>query len=128
MKNKRPLSPHLSIYKPQITSVLSIMHRISGVYLFIGLLVMIWWFILSVYSAFKADVMKWSFFYENTIGIMMIVSWTFAFYYHLYNGIRHLLWDIGWGFELKTATRTGYLVLFLTILSTFLSWGIALNK
>ena len=124
----RPLSPHLSIYKPQISSILSIMHRISGAYLFIGILILAWWIILGVYSSFNPDIVYWGFLLNSFFGKLLILAWTLALFYHLLNGIRHLFWDMGKGFEIKTMNRTGILVLLLTIVLTFVSWGIAMNQ
>ena len=105
----KPLSPHLQVYKPQITSVLSIMHRGTGVFLSLGAFALACWLVAlasgeshfeSVKSAFGAWPIK-----------ILLVGWVFAFYYHLCNGIRHLFWDIGKGFELETLQKTGYMVL-----------------
>lgn len=115
----RPLSPHLQIYKPQLTSVLSILHRMSGAYLTLCVLGIISW----VYGiAMGADcfyaVMN---FWNSFFGKLIIFSWVICFSYHLSNGIRHLAWDVGWGFELTTAYRTGKVVIGLTLIFSSLA-------
>jgi succinate dehydrogenase / fumarate reductase, cytochrome b subunit len=116
----RPLSPHLQIYRPQITSVLSILHRISGVGLCLALPVLVWWLtVLSLgpqdYEAFRAFMMSW-------FGKLLLMGWSTALLYHLAAGIRHLLWDTGWGFELKQVQLTGYIVLAFTAIGSLILW------
>jgi succinate dehydrogenase / fumarate reductase cytochrome b subunit len=118
--NNRPLSPHLSIYKPQITSVLSITHRGTGVFLFLGILLLNWWLVTSVYS----DTGFWSVF-ATPVGYIFLGFWSFSLFYHLLNGIRHLFWDMGKGFELKCVTKPGIAVVVGSVLLTALSWVIA---
>ncbi len=123
-KDLRPLSPHLTIYKPQITSVLSITHRFSGILLFIGVLVFCLWIFLNMYSSSSVFLQS---FVASLFGKIILFGWSFAVYFHLYNGIRHLFWDIGKGYCLKTVTRSGIAVIIMTIISVFLTWGIALG-
>lgn len=115
----RPLSPHLQIYKPQLTSVLSILHRISGAYLSLCVLGIISWIygISMGADSFYAITGFWNGF----LGKLIVFSWVVSFAYHFSNGIRHLAWDIGWGFELTTAYRTGKLVMLLTIIFSALA-------
>ena len=96
---ERPLSPHLQIYRPQITSVLSIAHRLTGVALTLGTLLLTWWLVSAAYgpNAF-ADAQA---FVGSWVGQVLLWAFTFALFYHLGNGIRHLAWDFGWGFELS---------------------------
>jgi succinate dehydrogenase / fumarate reductase cytochrome b subunit len=116
----RPLSPHLQIYKPQLTSVLSITHRGTGVFLSLGALFLSCW-LLSIangpesYTAVQQHVLSW---YGQTI----LYAWVFSLYYHLCNGIRHLCWDMGFGFEIKTTYISGYIVLAVSILFTIATW------
>ena len=124
---KKPLSPHLQIYKPQITSFTSILHRATGVFLYIGVVVMCWAIVhysyqvnIEVEGAEAQCYCPW----KNTIKYLVdlvILGWVFSLYYHLCNGIRHLFWDIGKGFEIKTANRTGKLVLLISLILTALS-------
>lgn len=124
MATNKPLSPHLQVYRPQITSVLSILHRGTGVFLSLGAFVLSYWLValaggeshyMEATACFAAWPMK-----------ILLAGWVFAFYYHLCNGVRHLFWDIGMGFELETLQKTGYAVILvsgaltaLTIISAF---------
>ena len=123
MQNKgRPLSPHLTIYKPQISSVLSILHRITGVANFIGLSVLIWWFFLLTY---KFDVVlesDFTQFMKSCFGISMLIAFTFSLFLHMFTGIRHLFWDMGKGFSIKAMTITGFFAVFSAFLMTGLTW------
>lgn len=124
--DKRPLSPHLTIYKPQLSSITSILHRITGVWLFIGLIGFIWWVVCSIYTSFDNAIAKPEIF-ETVIGRLVLLSWTISLFYHFLNGIRHLIWDAGYGFNIKTADKTGLLVIFGTLVLTTISWIIALG-
>lgn len=115
----RPLSPHLQIYRFQLTSVLSILHRFTGGALFAGMFV---WsgFLALLCLGFDPFILTRSFFF-HIIGMVGLGGWLFALYYHLLNGIRHLFWDIGKGFELTTVYATGWLVVLGSILFTALT-------
>lgn len=120
MSDNRPLSPHLQIYRPQLTSVLSIMHRLSGVILTVAMLVIIGWLAslamgADSYHAVAAALNTWA-------GRALLGGWTLATSYHLLNGIRHLGWDCGVGFSLAQAYRSGFAVLIGTILLAVLPW------
>lgn len=121
MNNKpRPLSPHLQIYKPQISSVLSISHRLSGIILYIGILVMSWVLVCNIYCGseqnYFADLLE-----IKVIKILLYI-WILSMYYHFSNGIRHLFWDIGKGFDIKTMNTTGMLVVATAILMTIITF------
>jgi succinate dehydrogenase / fumarate reductase cytochrome b subunit len=118
----RPLSPHLQIYKPQSTSMMSILHRITGMVLSLGLLPFVYW--LHAIANGEASYQSIQMVFNSTLGIMSLIAWSFALFYHLCNGIRHLFWDAGLGFDLKQAYRSGYLVLFSTILLTIVTWTV----
>ena len=109
---KRPISPHLTIYRPQITSMLSIFHRITGALLFLSLLVVSWWFILFIFSDFKQQYIDICSFKVFKLLLFLI---SFCFFYHLSTGIRHLIWDTASLMSLKFVYITGY----CTILSSF---------
>ena len=117
----RPLSPHLTIYRPQITSVLSILHRILGVALFFGLLVLLWSLIFLIYTPESANSWLWKFF-NSTLGIGMIIVWSYSLFFHACTGVRHLFWDIGCGFPLNAVTWSGWLAIFMSLLLTAISW------
>jgi len=120
-KAKRPLSPHLQVYRPQFTSALSIFHRITGVALAAGTLLLTYW-LVSLAMGDQAYAAAQSFI-GSFIGRLLLFGWTLAFFYHLSNGVRHLFWDAGYGFELKTAERSAVLVLIATVVLTLLSWA-----
>ena len=118
--DNRPLSPHLQVYKPQLTSVLSILHRLTGVVLAIGTLLLVWWLIAAATGPEAYDTVQG--FIGSIIGRLMLLGWTFSLFYHLANGIRHLGWDTGRGFELGTAYMTGWLVVIAAVVLTLASW------
>lgn len=117
-----PLSPHLQIYKPQLTSILSIIHRGTGIFLSLGALLLCYWLLAitagpEIYAKLSAHIAAW-------YGQLVLLGFTFSLYYHLCNGIRHLCWDIGLGFEIETTYKSGYAVivasLFLTAATSYL--------
>lgn len=126
MADKRPLSPHLGIYKPQISSTLSILHRLSGVALVAGSALLVIWLWTAAYNADGYGALHR--FLSGLFGRILLIGWTAAFYYHLCNGIRHLAWDAGYGYEVKVMERTGWLVLFTTLALTALTWGAVLSQ
>lgn len=121
---RRPLSPHLQVYKPQLTSVLSIMNRLSGVAVSIGTLMMVWWLVASAGSPNSYATMQG--FTGSFIGIILLFGWTVALVYHFFGGLRHLAWDAGYGFDLPQVYASGWAVIIATVVMTVLIWGIAL--
>jgi succinate dehydrogenase / fumarate reductase cytochrome b subunit len=117
---RRPLSPHLGIYRWQWTMALSILHRITGIGLAIGTLLLVYWLWAAASGQeayFRANVIIGSW-----IGRLLLFGWTLALFYHLFNGIRHLFWDAGKGFELRTGWLSGMAVLAATLGATVLAW------
>jgi succinate dehydrogenase / fumarate reductase cytochrome b subunit len=104
-RGNRPLSPHLTIYRPQITSVLSILHRVTGCALALGAVFAVWWFLAAAtgpdYFAFVDGMLT------SWLGGLVMIGLLVALWYHFCNGIRHLVWDAGYGFDLKTVEKTG---------------------
>ncbi len=119
--DNRPLSPHLQIYRPQITSVLSILHRISGVFMSLGILLLAYWLAAAASGpeSYETAVALLG----SVVGRLLLFGWTLAFFYHFLNGIRHLEWDTGRGFELPQVVRSGWLVVVLSLVLTLLMWG-----
>ena len=113
---KRPLSPHLQVYKPQLTSVLSITHRGTGVFLSLGALVLTYWLVSLAVSEelFNSFHLHTTFWY----GKLFLIGFVFSLYYHLANGIRHLFWDIGLGLEISTTYISGYFTIFISVVLT----------
>jgi succinate dehydrogenase / fumarate reductase cytochrome b subunit len=124
LKAERPLSPHLQIYRPQITSVLSILHRITGFGLTIGALLLAFWLWAAAYSPECYE--QFMELANTLVGKLFLFGWTFAFYYHLCNGIRHLVWDAGYGYELPTVTKSGVIALIATVALTAATWYCAI--
>ncbi|CAA6810198.1 MAG: Succinate dehydrogenase cytochrome b-556 subunit [uncultured Thiotrichaceae bacterium] len=121
--DKRPMSPHLQVYKLPLTAKLSIMHRGTGAALFAGLILMV---LVLASAAGGAD--SWASmqgFLSSWFGKLVLFGFTFALYYHLCNGIRHLAWDIGKGFELKEAAQSGKIVIGASVALTILTWLLA---
>jgi succinate dehydrogenase / fumarate reductase cytochrome b subunit len=116
----RPLSPHLQIYRPQITSVLSILHRITGFALSVGLLLLAGLIISAAFGQQSFDLVRGQM--GTWYGYILLMGWSWAFYYHLCNGIRHLFWDMGKGFELSTVTTSGWAVVLASLTMTVVTW------
>lgn len=115
----RPLSPHLQVYRPQITSILSILHRITGVALTFATLLLTWWLVAAAYGPEPfADAQA---FLGSWIGQLLLWGFTFAVFYHLANGVRHLLWDFGWGFEMDQVRKTGIAVIAFAVVATVIT-------
>ena len=121
----RPLSPHLQVYRPQLTSVLSILHRATGIALSVGALYLATWVIFAAASP-KTYAMFQSF-NMSIVGRIVLGGWLFCAFYHLANGIRHLFWDAGYGFELKDAYRSGWIVVAVSLIATVVSWIVGLG-
>ena len=120
MNDSRPLSPHLSIHKKVLTSIFSITHRITGIGLSVGsILISMWFLLLSLgpnYFSYFEMISK------NILFKFILVIWTIGIFYHLFNGCRKLYWSFGIGMDLITVYRSGYIVLVLTLISTALVW------
>ena len=116
LNNKRPLSPHLQIYKPQLTSVMSISHRFTGVILsLLSIIIPVFFILLSLGDEyFDLLIVVLNHFLVKLIlyGIIFVV------FYHLLNGIRHLFWDIGMGLSIRESYLSGYLVIIISIITT----------
>jgi succinate dehydrogenase / fumarate reductase cytochrome b subunit len=112
----RPLSPHLQVYRPQITSVLSILHRLTGVAVTFGTLLFAWWLVAAAYGPDAFDTVQS--FFGSLIGQLLLWGFCFAVWYHFANGIRHLLWDFGWGFELGQVRLSGLAVVAFAVVAT----------
>ncbi len=119
--SNRPLSPHLQIYKPQLTAVLSIAHRASGIFLVIGTLLLVFW-LIALAQGPESYAQAQSFF-GSKLGRLVLLPWVFALFYHLCNGIRHLFWDMGAGFEITTVYASGKIVVVAATLLTLLAFG-----
>ena len=117
VKGNRPLSPHLTIYRPQMSSISSILVRISGVSLSFGFVLIIWWLLaastnIKYFESANSILSSW-------FGIVVLIGSVWALCYHSLGGIRHLIWDMGYGFDLKTADRMGWAVIIGSFVLTF---------
>lgn len=123
-RGNRPLSPHLTIYRPQLNSMMSIFHRITGIGMILAGLMIIWWFLAAStspeYFQMVDDLVT------SWIGGLILLLSAFALWYHFCNGIRHIFWDLGYGFELKTLESSGYMVFagagILTLITLIFAW------
>jgi len=120
MSRQRPLSPHLQIYKPQITSMLSILHRATGIALSIGSVILVLWIVALTLG--ENTYLMYSNLINNWFCKLIIFGFTFALFYHLSNGIRHLFWDAGYGYDLKHAYISGVAVIISSLLLTSITW------
>jgi succinate dehydrogenase / fumarate reductase cytochrome b subunit len=119
-KHIRPLSPNIQIYRPQLTSVLSIVNRITGIFLCACAVVLVAWLIAAAsgpeaYSRFHDLIASWP-------GQISLLAATFAFFLHLCGGIRHLIWDTVRGFELRQIYASGWIVVAATVVLTLACW------
>lgn len=117
-RGNRPLSPHLQVYRPQWTMVLSITHRITGVAMTLGALLVVWWLMAAAtgpeYFAFVDGLLT------SWLGTLVLLGSAWALCYHACNGVRHLVWDMGYGFDLPVAEKSGYAVVAASVVLTLL--------
>ncbi len=118
----RPLSPHLQIYRWQIGNTLSILHRLTGIALALGLLALSYWFV-SLAGGERSYAAATSLL-ARPLGLLVLIGWTFAFLYHLLNGMRHLFWDIGVGFERTQRHMSGWFAVIGAVGLTACLWGL----
>jgi succinate dehydrogenase / fumarate reductase cytochrome b subunit len=120
----RPIAPFMlgQVYRLQFTSFTSFLHRVTGVFLSLGILALIYWLAAAATSAEAFE--QAQAIAGSILGRTALLLWTGAFFYHLLNGIRHLAWDAGWGFELPTAYRTGWTVLIGSVVLTLVAWAL----
>ena len=119
--DNRPLSPHLQVYRWQMTMVTSVLHRFSGLLLSLGMVLVVAWLVaLAAGPQAFASVTGWL---ASPAGLVLLFLWSVALFYHLFNGIRHLLWDAGWLLELKGAYASGWAMLVLSLVMTAIVWG-----
>lgn len=121
---RRPLSPHLQVYRPQITSVLSIMNRVTGIAISVGTLLLVAW--LAAAASGPAAFDRVQDFIGSPVGLFLLFGWTASLFYHFFGGLRHLAWDFGWGFELDQTHRSGWAAIIATVVCTILVWVVGL--
>lgn len=118
---ERPLSPHLQIYRWQMPMATSILHRMCGAALAVGIVAVLW--LLVAAAAGESAWAVFTLFWGGLVGRLMLFGWSAALFYHLCNGVRHLIWDTGRLFDMKKATRAGYLVFITAAALTALLWS-----
>lgn len=123
---RRPLSPHLQVYAPQLSSVLSILNRVTGIAISVGTLLLVWW--LAAAAAGPAAFARVQAFLHSWLGLFMLFGWTIALFYHLFGGLRHLAWDAGYGYELDQMRKSGWAAVIATVAASILVWivGVAM--
>lgn len=117
-RGNRPLSPHLQVYRPQITSILSILHRVTGVALTLGTVLVAWWFLAAATGPGYFDFVDGLL--TSWIGTLILLGSAWALCFHFCNGVRHLVWDMGYGFELPMVTQSGLVVVGASFVLTLL--------
>jgi succinate dehydrogenase / fumarate reductase, cytochrome b subunit len=118
--DKRPLSPHLQIYRPMLTMMMSIVHRITGAGLYFGMVLLVWWLLAAAVSPGYFAVVQA--FFGHWFGKLMLFGFTWALLHHLLGGLRHLVWDTGHGFKLGTVEWMTRANLILSIAGTIGLW------
>ncbi len=120
LKENRPLSPHLQIWRPTLTMAMSILHRISGAALYFAMLLGVWWLVAlasgPAYFAFVNGI------FRSWFGLLVLFAVSYALFHHAMGGIRHLVWDTGRGFEIPVAEHMAKVSLVLAVLFTLMLW------
>lgn len=124
VQTTRPLSPHLQVFGWQISNTLSIIHRATGVMLSAGAVVLMAW--LVALASGQTAFLRMNELLGSLLGQLFLLGWTAAFFYHLCNGIRHLFWDAGYGYERADARRSGVIVVVVSLVLTLTFWAAAL--
>ena len=120
----RPLSPHLHVYRWPVSMAISIGHRITGVGLAIGTLLLTWWLVAAAISDQAFATVQW--FLATPIGLLLLLGWTASLCFHFFSGVRHLVWDAGYGFEKPHYDWSGWAVVAATVVATVALWVIGL--
>jgi len=118
--NQNPLSPHLQVYRWHISSLLSITHRMSGIVNLLSLILIFFW--LIVLSLGERNYELFLLFINSFIGKFILIGFTWSMSFHILSGIRHLVWDMGYGFEIKTANISGIIVVISSLIVTIIFW------
>ena len=118
--SNRPLSPHLQVYKLPLTAITSILHRATGVALGIGTVFLVWWLMAAAMGGGHFEIVQTVM--GSWIGQLILFGFSFALFFHLCNGVRHLFWDSGYGFEVVKAEMSTKLVIAATAVLTVLAW------
>ncbi len=120
---RRPLSPHLSIYRPMLTMMMSIAHRITGAALYVGTLLLVWYLVAAASGEASFATVSW--FMRSFLGQLVLLGFTFALLHHFFGGVRHLIWDSGYGFEHPMRERLAQGTLICSTVFTVIIFGLA---
>lgn len=120
--DNRPLSPHLQVFRPLITMVMSILHRITGAALYFGTLLVAWWLIAAASGPDYFALVDG--FFGSFLGRLILFGYTWALVHHMLGGLRHFVWDMGAGFELPVANRMAWATIIGSVVLTILIWVI----
>ena len=123
-QNSRPLSPHLQIYRLPLTALLSVTRRATGAVLSFGALLLVW--VLACIAAGPESYANLQGHLTAWYGQLFLFGFTFALYFHFCNGVRHLLWDVGWGFDLDTTHKSALAAIAVAVALTLVTWLVAL--
>lgn len=122
-RGNRPLSPHMTIYRPQVTSVFSILHRITGVGMTLGAILIVWWFLAAATSPGYFAVVDGLL--TSWLGVLVLTASVWALWFHFCNGVRHLIWDMGRGMEIDDVAHTAWLTLAASVILTIITLVLA---
>ena len=118
--SKNPLSPHIQIYRWHISSLLSITHRISGVINLLALILIFFWLLFLSFG--ESNYELFLLIINSFFGKFILIGFTWSMSFHLLSGARHLAWDLGYGFEIKTANISGTIVIISSLILTIIFW------
>jgi len=121
---RRPLSPHLQVYRWPVSMALSILHRVTGVAIGVGTLLLTWWLVAAASADDVFERAQW--FMGSAFGLLLLFGWSVALIFHFFSGIRHLVWDAGFGFDAPTYNTSGWGVIVATAVGTVLVWIVGL--
>ena len=123
MASEKPLSPHIQIYRWEITMLISILHRACGIAMAAGTALVVW--MLLALATGEAAYGTFQSFVTSPLGSLLLLGWTVAIFLHMGNGIRHFFWDIGKGYQITTARRSAFMLLAFTVVMTLIVWCVA---
>ena len=123
-QHSRPLSPHITIYRQQITMMMSIIHRITGVGLYLGMILIVWWLVAAAFGAAALDQVNWAM--GTWLGQLVLIGFTWALFHHMLGGLRHFIWDFGHGFSERSRFALAWLTLIGSVTLTALVWALVL--
>ena len=123
LAQRRPLSPHLQIYRPLLTMMMSIVHRITGAALYVGTLLLVWWLVALARGPEAFGIAHD--FMTSVLGRLILLGYTWALLHHMIGGLRHFIWDMGYGFDVRSRENLARFTLIGSISLTILVWVIA---